>query len=122
VTTALRLRDPDEALEAARAMADEQLVEFKLADIRTRVDGARMLVDKAAELLQRDDRRALVASREARIFAAEAAVFSTEQAVAIAGGFRTRRLQELQRDCHAPASLDQPLLHERLELARSPRA
>ena len=112
----------DEALEAARAMADEQLVEFKLADIRTRVDGARMLVHKAAELLQRDDQDALEVAREARIFAAEAAVFSTEQAVAIAGGFRTRRLQELQRDCHAPASLDRPLSHERLELARSPRS
>jgi butyryl-CoA dehydrogenase len=112
----------DEALEAARALASDQMVEFKLADIRTRVDGARMLVHKAAELLERGQNGAHEAAREARIFAAEAAVFSTEQAVAVAGAFRTRRLQELQRDCHVPAGLDQPLSHERSELASSLRA
>ena len=109
----------DEALDGARAMANDQLVEFKLADIRTRIDGARMLVHKAAELLQRGEDGALEAARAARIFSAEAAAFCTEQAVAVAGAFHTRRLQELQRDCHIPASLDQPLSHERLKLARA---
>ena len=108
----------DEALDAARAMPDDQIVEFKLADIRTRLDGARMLTHKAAELIQRGE-DGLEAGREARIFAAEAAVFCTEQAVSIAGTFRTRRLRDLQRDCHIPASLDVPLTAERLALARS---
>jgi butyryl-CoA dehydrogenase len=106
----------EEALDAARGKPDDQLVDFKLADMRTRLDGCRMLTHKAATLLDRRD-NAVQAAREARIFAAEAAVFCTDQAVAIAGAFRTPRLQTLQRDCHAPGALDFPLTQERLALA-----
>ena len=108
----------DEALDAASGREEDQLVEFKLADARTRVDGARMLVHKAASLVECDDPQALSAAREARIFAAEAAVSCTELAVGVAGAVRTLRLQQLQRDCHLPATLDEPLAAERLALAR----
>lgn len=108
----------DEALDAARASSEDQLIEFKLADMRTRIDGARMLLHKSATLVEAEGAHALGAAREARIFAAEAAVFCTEQAVAISGALRTPRLQELQRDCHLAASLDRPLIAERLALTR----
>jgi alkylation response protein AidB-like acyl-CoA dehydrogenase len=116
VATGLAEAALDEALSAARELPGEgQLIEFKLADLRTRLDGARMLIHRAAELAQHGS-DALPAARMARIFAAEAAVFCTEQAVAIAGPFHSQRLQALQRDCHVPAGLDTPLAEERLAL------
>jgi len=111
----------DEALAAGRTHADDsrQLTEFKLADMRTRVDGARMLTHKAAVWLGVGAPEATQACREARIFAAEAAVFCAEQAMAIGPGWGSIRLQGLARDCHLPAALDQSLGDERLELAQA---
>jgi alkylation response protein AidB-like acyl-CoA dehydrogenase len=106
----------DQALLAARQGEPEQMVEFKLADIRTRADSARMLVHQAAVALQRE-RDPLNLCREARIVAAEAAVFCAEQATAIAPGLGASRLQELVRDCRLAAAIDEPLDQERQELA-----
>ncbi|HLG69865.1 MAG TPA: acyl-CoA dehydrogenase family protein, partial [Chloroflexota bacterium] len=110
----------DEALECARAIHEGdlvQLVEFKLADIRTRVDGARMLVHKAAARLDAGA-DASEAARLARIFAAEAAVFCAEQAASLTGE-RSARTERLIQAVHRPELSGSSLLEERLALARS---
>src|SRR5581483_11075655 len=110
----------DEAVQAARTnhLESSQLIEFELADIRTRTDGARMLVHRAAASagagkLDPD------ACRAARVFAAEAAVFCIDRAVAVAGVFGSSRLQQLQREAHLPGGLDSPIAAEQLAAAAS---
>ncbi|MBV8084041.1 MAG: hypothetical protein JO247_04415, partial [Chloroflexi bacterium] len=118
VATGLAEAALDEALAAAREREVDQLVEFHLADIRTRVDSARMLVQQAALAVQ-TDRDPLNRCREARITAAEAAVFCAEHAASIAPGLGSPRLQELVRDCQLAAAIDLPLDQERQALAAS---
>jgi alkylation response protein AidB-like acyl-CoA dehydrogenase len=111
----------DEALAYARPLMDgdaAQLAEFKLADIRTHLDGARMLVHKAAVRLDRGD-DAAEDVRIARIFAADAAAFCAEQAASLAGPTGNPRLVALLEACHAPELAGSSLLLERLALARS---
>lgn len=110
----------DEALAMAGEHADEetrQLVEFKLADIRTRVDGSRMLVHKAVARLYRGE-PALDHARIARVFSADAALFCVEQAASLAVD-HSPRLEQLLAACHAPQLSGAVLLHERTQLARS---
>jgi alkylation response protein AidB-like acyl-CoA dehydrogenase len=111
----------DEALAAARAAQQDeafQLVEFKLADIRTRVDGARMLTHRAAVQLDRGE-EASMGCQAARLFAADAAVACVEDATAIAGSCPSVKLRQLQSDCHAPAEVEPSLIRERLALGRA---
>ena len=85
------------ALEAARDYADErqsfgkpireyQGISFKLADMATRLDAARLLTHRAAWLKDQGFRMTQEASM-AKLFASEASSFITHQAVQIFGGY-----------------------------------
>ncbi len=85
------------ALEAAAAYADErkqfgspirdfQAIQFKLADIATRVAASRTLLHAAAHAKDRGE-DVKQASSMAKLFASETAMFATNQAVQIFGGY-----------------------------------
>ena len=85
------------AFEAARDYADErksfgkpireyQGISFKLADMATRLDAARLLTHRAAWLKDHGFRMTQEASM-AKLFASEASSFITHQAVQIFGGY-----------------------------------
>ena len=85
------------AFEAARDYADErnafgkpireyQGISFKLADMATRLDAARLLTHRAAWLKDKGYRMTQEASM-AKLFASEASSFITHQAVQIFGGY-----------------------------------
>ena len=67
-------------------IARHQAVAFKLADMATRVEAARLLVRSAAEKLDRGE-RADVEAGMAKLFASEAAFENATEAMRIHGGF-----------------------------------
>lgn len=69
-----------------RAIAEFQATQWKLADMATRIEAARLLVWQAATLRDRGKPHSLQAS-QAKLFASETATFVTEQAVQIHGGY-----------------------------------
>lgn len=85
------------ALEAALAYAKTrkqfnlpltafEAIRFKLADMATQLDAARLLTEKAAELKDRGLPCGRIAS-EAKLFASEVAVKAAEEAIQIHGGY-----------------------------------
>lgn len=85
------------ALEAATAYAAErnqfgspirdfQAIQFKLADMATRIAASRTLVHAAAHAKDRGE-NVTQASSMAKLFASETAMFATNQAVQIFGGY-----------------------------------
>src|SRR5438046_7935808 len=86
------------ALEAARnyarqrkqfgqAISEFQAVQFKLADMATHVEAARLLVYQAAWLADKKDVRFTRESSMAKLFASEIAVQVANECVQIHGGY-----------------------------------
>jgi acyl-CoA dehydrogenase len=95
------------ALDAAVAYADEreafgqpirefQGVSFKLADMATRIDAARLLTYRAAWLKDRGYRVTKEASM-AKLFASETATFATDAALQVHGGYGYSRDYAVER-------------------------
>ncbi|HYO63049.1 MAG TPA: acyl-CoA dehydrogenase family protein [Pyrinomonadaceae bacterium] len=96
-----------------RPLAEQQLIQAKLAEMQTRLDAARLLVYRAAHL--KDARRdgpppesgatsLTRAASEAKLFATEAAQYVIDEAVQIHGGrglVRGNRVERLYRDIRA---------------------
>jgi alkylation response protein AidB-like acyl-CoA dehydrogenase len=68
-----------------KPIASFQAIQWKLADMATRLDAARMLVHKAAWLRDRDDKCTLEAA-EAKLFASTTANFCADECLQIHGG------------------------------------
>ena len=69
-----------------RPIADYQAIQWKLADMATRLDAARLLVYRAA-MLSDSGRPFTKEAAMAKLFASEAAMLATEEAVQIHGGY-----------------------------------
>ena len=69
-----------------RPIVDNQGVAFALADMRTRVDAARLLVWRAAWMGRTGQQFAAAEGSMSKLFASETAVRVTEQAVQVLGG------------------------------------
>jgi alkylation response protein AidB-like acyl-CoA dehydrogenase len=69
-----------------QAIASFQAIQWKLADMATRIEAARLLTYRAAFLKDRQQRTTR-ASAMAKLFASEAAVRAAEEAVQIHGGY-----------------------------------
>jgi alkylation response protein AidB-like acyl-CoA dehydrogenase len=69
-----------------RPIADFQAIQWKLADMSTRLEAARLLVYRAAILCD-SGRPFSQEAAMAKLFASEAAMFATEEAVQIHGGY-----------------------------------
>lgn len=77
-----------------------EAIRFKLADMSTQLDAARLLTEKAAELKDRGQSCPRLAS-EAKLFASELAVKAAEEAIQIHGGYGYTReypVEKLWRD------------------------
>jgi hypothetical protein len=69
-----------------RPIAQFQATRFKLADMATEIDAARLLTERAA-VLKDAGRTTTVESSQAKLFASEVAVRVAEHAVQILGGY-----------------------------------
>ncbi len=70
-----------------RAIAEFQAIQFKLADMETQIEAARLLVYQAAWLADRKDVRFTRESSMAKLFASEVAVSVANEGVQIHGGY-----------------------------------
>jgi alkylation response protein AidB-like acyl-CoA dehydrogenase len=70
-----------------KAIAEFQAIQFKLADMATQVEAARLLVYQAAWLADRKDVRFTRESSMAKLFASEVAVRVANECVQIHGGY-----------------------------------
>jgi acyl-CoA dehydrogenase len=89
-----------ERRQFGKAIAELQAIQFMLADIASDVEAARLLVWKAAWLLDQG-RRATLVSSHAKRFAADIAMRATTDAVQVFGGYGYTRdypVEKLMRD------------------------
>lgn len=75
-----------ERVQFGRPIADFQAIQFKLADMATQIDAARLLTQRAAWLKDKGQ-KVTQASAMAKLFASETAVRVAEEAVQIHGGY-----------------------------------
>jgi butyryl-CoA dehydrogenase len=80
-----------------RAIADFQAIQWKLADMQTEIDAARMLVWRAAWLRDRGEKRLGRFGSEAKLYASEMANRVAAQAVQIHGSAGYSRESEVER-------------------------
>ena len=81
-------------------ISNHQIIQFKLADMATQIEAARLLVYKAAWLKDQHKDYA-VASATAKLFASEVAMRTTTEAVQIHGGYgyvKEYHVERLMRD------------------------
>jgi alkylation response protein AidB-like acyl-CoA dehydrogenase len=76
-----------ERKQFGRAIIENQAIAFKLADMKTRTDAARLLVHRAAWMAGTGQRFENGEGSMSKLFAGENAVWVTEQAIQILGGY-----------------------------------
>jgi alkylation response protein AidB-like acyl-CoA dehydrogenase len=79
-----------------KQIAEHQAIQFKLADMATQVEAARMLTLKAARLKDAGERSDLEAGM-AKLFASEAGRFCVEESFRIHGGYGYSKEYEIER-------------------------
>ena len=79
-----------------KPIARHQAIQFKLADMRTRIDAARLLTWRAAAMKDRGERASAECSM-AKLYASEVANFCAYEAVQIFGGYGYSREYEVER-------------------------
>jgi alkylation response protein AidB-like acyl-CoA dehydrogenase len=79
-----------------KPIGDHQAIQWKLADMKTKIEAARLLTWKAAWLKGRGDRASLECSM-AKLVASEAANFCAYEAVQIFGGYGYSKEYEVER-------------------------
>src|SRR4051794_34420804 len=92
----LALRYSQERKTFGKPIAEHQVITFKLADMATQVDAARMLTIRAARLKDAGERSDLEAGM-AKLFASEAGRFCVEESFRIHGGYGYSKEYEIER-------------------------
>jgi alkylation response protein AidB-like acyl-CoA dehydrogenase len=92
----LALRYSQERKTFGRAIAKHQAIQFKLADMATKVEAARLLTHKAARLKDAGQRSDLEAGM-AKLYASEAGKEVVEEAFRIHGGYGYSKEYEIER-------------------------
>ena len=92
----LALRYAQERKTFGKQIADHQAIQFKLADMATKVEAARLLTMKAARLKDAGERSDLEAGM-AKLFASEAGRFCVEECFRIHGGYGYSKEYEIER-------------------------
>jgi alkylation response protein AidB-like acyl-CoA dehydrogenase len=92
----LALRYSQERKTFGKAIAEHQAIQFKLADMATQVDAARLLTVRAARLKDAGERSDLEAGM-AKLFASEAGRFCAEESLRIHGGYGYSKEYEIER-------------------------
>lgn len=103
-----------------KVIADHQAIQFKLADMRTRIQAARLLVYEAA--VKKDQGQAYVeAAAMAKLYASEVAMWATTEAVQIHGGYgyvREYHVERMMRDAKITQIYEGTSEIQRLVIAR----
>jgi len=92
----LGLRYSQERKTFGKPIAQHQAIQFKLADMATQVDAARLLTIRAARLKDAGERSDLEAGM-AKLFASEAGRFCVEESFRIHGGYGYSKEYEIER-------------------------
>jgi alkylation response protein AidB-like acyl-CoA dehydrogenase len=92
----LALRYSQERKAFGKPIAQHQAIEFKLADMGTQVEAARLLTMRAARLKDAGERSDLEAGM-AKLFASEAGRFCVEESLRIHGGYGYSKEYEIER-------------------------
>jgi alkylation response protein AidB-like acyl-CoA dehydrogenase len=92
----LALRYSQERRAFGKPIAQHQAIQFKLADMATKVDAARLLTIRAARLKDAGERSDLEAGM-AKLFASEAAKEVVEECLRIHGGYGYSKEYEIER-------------------------
>jgi len=92
----LALRYSQERKTFGRAIAQHQAIQFKLADMATQVEAARLMTIRAARLKDAGERSDLEAGM-AKLFASEAGRFCVEESFRIHGGYGYSKEYEIER-------------------------
>jgi alkylation response protein AidB-like acyl-CoA dehydrogenase len=92
----LALRYSQERKTFGKTISNHQAIQFKLADMATQVDAARLLTIRAARLKDAGERSDLEAGM-AKLFASEAGRFCVEESFRIHGGYGYSKEYEIER-------------------------
>jgi alkylation response protein AidB-like acyl-CoA dehydrogenase len=92
----LALRYSQERRAFGRRIADHQALQFKLADMATKVEAARLMTHQAARMKDADRRSDLEAGM-AKLFACEVGKEVVEEAFRIHGGYGYSKEYEIER-------------------------
>ena len=92
----LALRYSQERKTFGKPIAEHQAIQFKLADMATKVEAARLLTLRAARLKDAGERSDLEAGM-AKLFASEAGRFCVEESFRIHGGYGYSKEYEIER-------------------------
>jgi alkylation response protein AidB-like acyl-CoA dehydrogenase len=92
----LALRYSQERKTFGKPIAEHQAIQFKLADMATQVDAARLLTLRAARLKDAGERSDLEAGM-AKLFASEAGRLCVEESLRIHGGYGYSKEYEIER-------------------------
>jgi alkylation response protein AidB-like acyl-CoA dehydrogenase len=92
----LALRYAQERKTFGKPIAEHQAIQFKLADMATQVEAARLLTLRAARLKDAGARSDLEAGM-AKLFASEAGRFCVEESLRIHGGYGYSKEYEIER-------------------------
>jgi alkylation response protein AidB-like acyl-CoA dehydrogenase len=92
----LALRYSQERKTFGKPIAQHQAITFKLAEMGTRLEAARLLTLKAARMKDAGERSDLEAGM-AKLFASEAAKENAEEALRIHGGYGYSKEYEIER-------------------------
>jgi alkylation response protein AidB-like acyl-CoA dehydrogenase len=92
----LALKYAQERRTFGKPIAEHQAIQFKLADMATQVDAARLLTHRAARLKDAGERSDIEAGM-AKLFASEAGHFCVEESLRIHGGYGYSKEYEIER-------------------------
>jgi alkylation response protein AidB-like acyl-CoA dehydrogenase len=92
----LALRYSQQRKTFGKPIAEHQAIQFKLADMATQVEAARLLTYRAARLKDAGERSDIEAGM-AKLFASEAGRFCVEEAFRIHGGYGYSKEYEIER-------------------------
>ena len=92
----LALRYSQERRTFGKPIAQHQAIQFKLADMATQVDAARLLTNRAARMKDAGERSDIEAGM-AKLFASEAGRFCVEESFRIHGGYGYSKEYEIER-------------------------
>jgi len=92
----LALKYAQERRTFGKPIAEHQAIQFKLADMATQVEAARLLTHRAARMKDAGDRSDIEAGM-AKLFASEAARFCAEECLRIHGGYGYSKEYEIER-------------------------
>ncbi len=92
----LALRYSQERKTFGKPIAQHQVIQFKLADMATQIEAARLLTRKAARLKDAGESSELEAGM-AKLFASEAGRFCVEECFRIHGGYGYSKEYEIER-------------------------